>query len=42
MITVDLRKQVTQGALTTNQISQILVSTKKIVFDIKAFGQFSG
>jgi len=43
MITVDLKTQVTQGALTTNQVSQILVSTKKIfVFDIKAFEQYSG
>jgi len=42
MIKVDLRKQVTQSALISNQISQILVSTKKIVFDIKAFGQYSG
>jgi len=30
------------GDSTINQISQTLVSTKKIVFDIKAFGQYSG
>jgi len=43
MITVDLKKQVTQGALTTNQIHISNFSFhKKIVFDIKAFGQYSG